>query len=1150
MKLTSLLVFVTVLNAFASKSYSQFAKITLNMENASIKEVLNAIEEQSEFFFLYSSKMIDVTKEVDVYANNKLITDILDEILPSADIKFTIKNRQILLVDSKSEIISDNQQQIIVSGSVTDSQTGQLMPGVNIQVKGTTIGNITDAVGKFSLSPPSPNAIFVFTFIGYKGKEIPVDGRSIINVTLDPDLLGLEEVVVIGFGTQKKVNLTGAVANINAKTLEARPVTTVAQSLQGLVTGLNITQKAGGNLSNEADLNIRGITTIGTGSTGNPLILIDGMEGDLNALNPQDIESISVLKDAASSSIYGSRAPFGVILITTKKGKAGRATISYNNSFRWNIPLLIPDQADSYTFALYFNDGGYNKGQGAIFNDVQLKRIKDYQDGVITASNIPNPSNPQFWAYDMEPNDNVDWYDVMYKDIAPSMEHAFNISGGTDNINYFFSGSYLYQRGLMELSYDDYNRYNLTGKISAKLSDWSSVDYSIRWGRYEVDEPSWLNKAFSFNANQGRRSWPTWPLYDPNGYMYQLGRYDFPVGIAQGGRAREQRDVVYQQIKLTIEPIKDWKIFGEFNYRVNDNFDDWHTLILYNHDVNGIPVVSVPTSRVYEEAGRSNFLNPNLYSEYLKTLNEHSVKLMVGFQSEISNDRSFSVRRDGIIIPDLTDLNVTTGTDIDGNPLTPQISGAKNHWATIGYFGRLNYDYGGRYLMEFNLRYDGTSRFRSDKRWNFFPSFSLGWNVAKESFWDNFEEYVSTLKLRGSYGVLGNQNTTNLYPTYVSLPIGVANGSWLVNGRQPNTASLPSLISSTLSWEKVRSYNLGVDLAALKTRFTATFDYFVRYTNDMVGPAPELPVILGRTVPRTNNTDLKTFGFELDLSWQDRVNNKLGYNIHLLLFDSQTKILKYPNPTGILTTYRDGMMAGEIWGFTTIGIAQTDEEMASHLSSLTNGGQDAIGSSWKAGDIMYRDINGDGKIDQGKNTIEDHGDLTIIGNNTPRYSYGLDLGADWKGLDLRVFFQGVFKKEFFQNSAYFWGIQGSMWSSMSFVEHIDYFRNDPNHLLGQNLDSYFPRPIFDVTKNQRVQSRYLQNSAYLRLKNTQIGYTLPQRITSKIGIDRLRVYVSGENLWTKTKLITIFDPETIDGGSGGNVYPLSKVYSFGLMITL
>lgn len=1081
-------------------------------------------------------------------ASNSILLDNSLDILVSTESKQHFSFSDGVIIKEVEEVF---KQEKTITGTVTSEDAPNGLPGVNVIIKGTTTGTVTDINGEYSINVPDENAILVFTSIGYMKEEVSVGNQEVIDISMLVDITSLEEVVVVGFGTQKKENLTGAVSSVNAESLESRPVNNVGQALQGLVPGLNVTQSGGGNLSNEPSYNIRGVTTIGSGSSGSPLILIDGMEGDINTVNPLDIESISVLKDAASSSIYGSRAPFGVILVTTKSGRKGKAVINYSNNFRWNSPLLQPDQMDSYTFALYINDASFNSGQGARFTDDRLQRILDHQAGRTTDVLIPNPANPQYWGYDFDPYANTDWYDVIYRDAAPSMDHTLSFSGGSEDVTYFLSANYLDQDGMLSLSYDKYKRYNVTAKINADLNEWASVRYIGRWGRQNVDEPTWMNKAYNLNGNLGRRGWPTMPLYDNNGYLFQqLGQYDFAVGMVEGGRSEEQEDWMYHQFNVTLEPLEGWKIFGNLNYRVTDAFNNWEQQVLYNHDVNGDPVVILPNSSVQENASRTNFINPNVYTEYSKSFDEHAFKMMLGYQFESNESRNSQVRRDGVIVPQLPVLDLTSGTDINGSPLTPYIAGGYYEWATAGYFGRLNYDFGdGRYLAELNLRYDGTSRFRSDKRWNFFPSVSVGWNVARESFWGNLENFISDLKLRASYGVLGNQNTNDLYPTYVTMPIGIANGSWLLNGSRPNTASAPGLISSTLGWESIKSYNFGADLSLLDSRLTASFDFFIRYTNDMVGPAPELPVTLGTAVPRTNNTDLKTYGFEMNLAWQDRLQNDFSYNVNFLLFDSQTEILEYPNPTGNLNTYRKGQMMGEIWGYTTLGIAQTQEEMNNHLASLSEGGQDALGGNWEAGDIMFVDINGDGKIDNGSNTEGDHGDLSIIGNSLPRYSIGLDLGANWKGFDFRAFFQGVLKRDVFQNSNYFWGVKGSIWSTVTFEEHADYFRDEPEHPRGQNLDAYFPRPIFN-NKNYQVQSRYLQDASYLRLKNLQLGYTLPKQLTQKIAVNKLRLYVSGENLWTITDMIGVFDPETIDGTGNGNVYPLSKVYSFGAMITM
>ncbi|HAC20884.1 MAG TPA: SusC/RagA family protein, partial [Porphyromonadaceae bacterium] len=464
------------------------------------------------------------------------------------------------------------------------------------------------------------------------------------------------------------------------------------------------------------------------------------------------------------------------------------------------------------------------------------------------------------------------------------------------------------------------------------------------------------------------------------------------------------------------------------------------------------------------------------------------------------------------------------------------------------FFGRINYNYKERYMVELNGRYDGTSRFVGDKRWNFFPSFSAGWNIAREDFWQSYEDVVSTLKLRGSWGELGNQNMSSWYPFYQTMPFGTANGGWLINGEKPNTSSAPGLVSSLLTWERVQSWNVGFDWGAFNNRLTGSFDYFVRKTLDMVGPAPELPVILGTSVPKLNNADMKSYGFELEIGWRDRIGN-VSYGVKGVLSDAQQKVTRYPNKTGNISQWFAGRYSGEIWGYETIGIAKSQEEMDAHLASLPNGGQNALGNKWAAGDIMYKDLNGDGKIDGGKGILGETGDRKVIGNSTARFNFGVTLDAQWKGFDISVFFQGVGKRDYAIGGPYFWGANGGMWQSAGFVEHLDFFRPE-GHPMGANLDSYYPRPIFDGGgKNQQTQTKYLQNAAYIRMKNLQVGYTFPQQWISKAGLQYLRVFISGDNLLTGTKMTSIFDPETIGGGWGeGKTYPLSKVISFGLNV--
>lgn len=1053
-----------------------------------------------------------------------------------------------------SVFIRQQQSTYKLVGTVTD-ENGEILPGVNIVVKGISKGTITDLDGKFELEV-EPGQTLVISFIGMVSQEIKITGQRDLIVKLAADTQSLDEVVVVGFGTQKKVNLTGSVGIADAKALEARPVMTAAQALQGMVPGLQISQNNGG-MENRATMNIRGVATIGKGSSGSPLVLIDGMEGDINAINPQDIDNISVLKDAAASSIYGSRAPFGVILVTTKKGKSGKPTVNYNNSFRWSDPVLLPKIVDSYTLATYFNDGCINGGAAPQFGEDQMQRIKDFQSGKITETVIPNPNNPGYWGDGyLYGNDNVDWYDAIYRSWVFSQEHNFSLSGGNEAINYYLSMNYLDQNGMMEFNQDTYDRYTGTAKINIKVTDWAQFNYSSRFIREDYGRPSFLKDDMFHNL--GRQGWSTLPLYDPNGNLY-----DAPspaLGLRDGGRGKWQTDYLYQQAQVVLEPIKGWKTFVDFNYRIKSANCHWDIQKTYNHDVEGKPFAANNNSHVHEDHAKENYTNFSAYTEYTKSLESgHNLKGMVGFQSELMKKKVFGLQREGIIIPSLPEVDLTTGIDVYGKAVTPTVNGASDHWATAGFFGRINYDYEQKYLLEVNLRYDGTSRFRSDQRWSWFPSFSVGWNMAREKFWSGLDDYVSTFKFRGSYGELGNQNIDSWYPTYQTMTVEASKGDWLNNGARPNTATVPGLVSSTLTWERVKTWNIGLDVNAINNRLTGSFDFYNRKTLDMVGPAPELPLTLGTNVPQTNNTDLKTYGWELSVGWNDRLKCGLGYGVKFLLSDSQTEITRYPNETGTLNTdltadadkfiYRTGMKMGEIWGYKTVGIAKTQEEMDAHLASLPNGGQDAIGARWEAGDIMYADLNGDGKVDNGSKTEGDHGDLTVIGNSTPRYLFGIDLNLDYKGFDFRAFFQGVMKRDYFQGSFYFWGAGSTVWESTCMAPHLDYFRNDENHLLGQNLNSYFPRPDFSSTKNHETQSRYLQNAAYIRLKNIQLGYTLPESITNKILISKLRVYVSGENLWTGTKMLGTFDPETIDGGWNGSVYPLSKTMSLGLSLT-
>lgn len=1114
--------------------------ISLTLNNVTVKQAMDALKKQSGYSFVFSSEDVDTKKKVSVDADDQKVEDVVRQILDGQSVTYEIKGKNIV-VRSIAQT-SSSQQKKTITGTIVDL-SGMPVIGANVMVKGTTNGTITDMDGKFSLEIAS-GATLMVSYIGFANQEIKIGNQTVLLITLKEDAEALDELVVVGYGTQKKVNLTGAVSMVESEVLESRPVQNVGQALQGVVPGLNFSvNKTGGELNNALDMDIRGTGTIGEGSKSAPLVLVDGIEGDMNSINPNDIKSISVLKDASSAAVYGSRAAFGVVLITTKEGHAGRTQVNYSNNVRFSTPSALPTMMDSYQFAQFFNRAALNQGGSPVFDETTMQRIVDYQAGKITSGSQVRPDG--YYSENVLANANTDWFEKIYKKAVPSHEHNLSVSGGSEKITYLVSGSFMKQNGFINYNSDDFKRYTLNARIKANLSKFVTLIYGSKWIREDYDKPSYLGDLFYDSI---ARTWPTCPEYFDNGY------YGGTIinRLIYAGRNIDQKDQTYNQLQLIIEPIKDWKIYAEGNMRTVNRMNHSELLpIPWINAAGDMAYGSLDGSRaagateVTEQSWRDNYLTGNLYSDYFKQFDSgHYFKVMAGFNAELMKSRDIKGIMDNLITPDLPTLNTATEN--------PRTSGGYSHWATVGFFGRLNYNYKEKYLFEFNLRYDGTSRFLGDQRWGTFPSFSVGWNLARENFFmdlGNLKDYISTLKFRGSWGQLGNTNTEDLYPFYLTVPFKTQAGGWLIDGKKSNLSYAPGLVSSMLTWETVESWNIGLDWGALNNRLTGSFEYYTRKTKDMVGPAPELPSILGTPVPDMNNADLKSYGFDLELSWRDKIG-EFSYGAKLVLSDNKLKVTRYPNENGIYSQWYSGKMSGELWGYETIGIAKSQEEMDQHLASLPNGGQDALGSQWSAGDIMYKDLNGDGKIDAGSSTLGDPGDKKIIGNSTPRYRFGLTLDGSWKGFDLSLFFQGVAKRDYLLSGPYFWGAKNGQWHSVGFDNHWDFFRpeGDP---LGSNVDSYYPRPLFDQGgKNQQDQTRYLQNAAYVRLKNLQFGYTFPKAWVNKIGLQHLRLYFSGDNLFTITGLHGYYDPEALGdtGDKMGKVYPLARTYSIGMNI--
>ena len=1005
------------------------------------------------------------------------------------------------------------------------------------------LASVTDLDGKFEIAGVASGSSLTISYVGYKTQQVTWSGKD-LKVTLQENSEMLENVVVVGYGTQKKVNLTGAVSVVNSKQLESRPVTSVAQALQGEVPGLNFSVgNSGGSLNSRMSMNIRGIGTIGSGSNAAPLVLIDGSEGDLYSISPNDIESISVLKDASSSAIYGSRAAFGVILVTTKSGKDSRMNVSYNGNVRFSTATQIPEMPNSYDFARYWNDAAANSGAPAPFKQQILEKIKNHINGTpspgdeVTTTWAGKAANEP-WSMYTGSWDNTNWFKEMYKSGVPSTEHNVALSGGGSKVNYYLSGAILSQQGLIRHGKDKLKRYNFSGKITANLKDWFTVTYNTKWVREDYSRPSYMTGLFFHNI---ARRWPTNPIFDPNGHYVHGNEI---LQMENGGLDATQNDKLYQQLALEFRPIKGWKIRLEGNYNTVNYHNHWDVLPIYYYDPDQKPIAAAWSgnyaagkSDVGESMSKNNYYNGRFFTEYAFTLNDkHDFKFLAGLDMESNIYTSLGAARADLISPLVPSLNNATHKDV-----RPSFSNTQ--WATMGAFGRINYAYDSRYLAEFSIRRDGSSRFIGDKTWSTFPSLALGWNIANEDFFKPLTKTVNTLKLRATYGALGNTNITALYPWFLTQPASASASSWLVNGERVNISNMPGLVSPNLTWESVRSWNIGLDFGMFNNRLQGTFDYFVRTTKDMVGPAPVKPSILGATQPAENNSDMRSNGWDLEVRWRDRIG-QLGYGIKLVLSDDFQTITRYYNPNRLLSQWSEGKRMGDIYGYLVEGIAQTNEQMNEWLAN----NKPAWGSNWAAGDVMYKDLNGDKKVNSGKSTYDDMGDLTKIGNSLPRYRFGITLDANWKGFDFLIFMQGVGKRDFWDASPYSVGANTGMWQAAAFKDHLDYWRPATDTNLGPNTNAYYPRPLFGQgSKNFQTSDRYLQNAAYMRIKNIQLGYTLPAAIASKIGANRVRFYFSAENLATFTKMNKIFDPEATGGDWGpGKLYPLQRTFSFGL----
>ena len=1027
---------------YAASSYAEQTTLTVRMNNRTVKDVFSYIEKNSEFIFVYHGSNINLNKKVNVDVSNQTVEAILSKMFAGTDIEYIINDRQIIVRKNETNkkqvavVVPQQEKKITVTGNVKDA-TGEPLIGVNVMVKGTTVGSVTDANGNFSLSDVSPNAVVSISYIGYKTREVALNGKNSVNVTLSEDSEALDEVVVIGYGTLKKADLSGAVSTVPTKVLENRPVLTVGQALQGSVANLTVSIGSG-QATDSPSFNIRGTTSI---NGGNPLVVIDGVVSsaeELNRMNPTDIGSISVLKDAASAAIYGSRAAFGVILVTTKTAGQEKLTINYNNNFAMRKLTGMADViTDPYIVASTRNTMSYPWYN--LYNEEQLAYAKKVSGDPSTSPYYLNPDGT--YAY----FGSTDWFDEAYKNLAFSTNHTIDVSGKTDRLNYYFSANYNFQDGMVKYGTDKYNRYNLRSKLDFKLTDWWTLGNNTSFVNSDYDSPNYLGDSYYWEVN---RINPLDVISNPDGSWTKAGSSVFGR-LIDGGRWNQQKTTFSTQFTTKIDIIKDVLfVNGSFNYSTNKNAEEGYSLPVDYYDGPDRPAAQQdPVSQAYLNHTNARTLTFDAYATFHKLFNDkHDFTAMVGFNQEDWRDNYTSASRKELISSSLPSLGLASG-DMNVGQRVYTLS-------MRSVFGRLNYVYNNKYILAFNGRYDGTSRFPHDDRYAFNPSGSVAWVLSEESFFEPVRDVVNFLKFRFSYGSLGNQDLKENYYAYLAT-MGSGKISQILDGKQPIGVSAPGLVAGNLTWEKVTTADWGMDVNFLNNRLTATVDGYIRRTKDMLTAGAELPNVLGTSEPLENAADLKTTGWDLTVSWRDNVKlagKTLNYGLSFNIGDSRSWITKFSNDTGSLDSYYEGWEMGSIWGLETEGFFTSQEDIDSHADQTQVASY--IGTRPIApGDLKFKDLNNDGKIDKGAWTIDDHGDYKIIGNNRARYGFGFNMNADWNGFDLSLFVQGVLKKNYSPSGdLYFWGIYAQPWTNITYGNYYDRWTEE-----NPSQDAYFPR---------------------------------------------------------------------------------------------
>ncbi len=892
---------------------AQTDKVSLDVKNATVKELFSAIEKQTPWHFSYRDAEVKEKERVTLSVKNEELKVVLTQELKKRNLTYRLSGNKIIIISADAD--KGSSKKVTVKGQIKDEK-GEPIIGVTIMLASDqSVGTITDHKGDFSLSGVPENDYLLVSYIGYKDQSVPIRKNTFLNIMLQEDSQALDEVVVVGYGVQKKANLSGAVSVVETKTIENRPVLNMGQALQGAVANFNVSI-GDGEADDSPKYNIRGYTSI---NGGEPLVVIDGVvstSDQLNRMNPTDIAGISVLKDAASSAIYGSRAAYGVILVTTRMGSSEKLTVNYNNNFVLRTNTHMPEIiTDPYTVATISNEMAYPWYN--LFNEEQLAYAKKVSEDPSLSPYYVNPDGT--WSYFGRTN----WMEEAYKDVGFSTIHNIDISGKTERIAYYFSGGYNRQNGMFKMGNDIYNRYNVRSKLQFKLTDWWKLDANLSMTASDYDYATAMTNTY----REMYRKSTIYTLKNPDGTWT-----DSSVGnlgaMAEGGRATDWKNNMNINLSTRIDFIKDVLfVQGNFAYANTKTRSNWHDKLVPYRNGPDLPLLMFnPLSSVSDASSSSSdtkHLVFDVYGTFQKTFAQvHSLTAVLGFNQEEYKYDYFKANRAELISESLPTINLATG---DMN-----MSQKIESWALRGAFARLGYVYADKYIFEFNGRYDGTSRFPKKDRFVFNPSASLGWVISREDFFKPLKNIISFLKLRGSYGRLGNQDVSTY--AYVAT-MGSGKISQILEGKQPIYVSAPGLVSGNLTWEKVTTANIGMDINFFDNRLTMTGEFYIRRTKDMLTKGYTLPAVLGTSVPKQNAANLKTRGWEVTVGWKDQLNlcNKpFIYNANFNLADSRAWITKYDNPTGYLGDHYVGQELGEIWGVETLGFFTSEEDIKNH----------------------------------------------------------------------------------------------------------------------------------------------------------------------------------------------------------------------------